>query len=192
MFCFCSSAVATATIPPIPEDYRSWGGAGLVFTSGDLILCGYEPNKKVPAIYGIGGKRESTDTTFYHTAFREAFEELLGVGPSAGIMGALIGAAVPKKTVKIGGGARGYIMIQYGFADLVRFLEIMRRASMRTPFYPRLPRSIEELLTARRCAASTEMTHLCLLPVVSPAPVVSRDLAGDIERIAATEKRAPQ
>lgn len=189
MFCFQRTAITVA--PPIPDDYRTWGGAGLVFTNGDLILCGYEPHKRVPAIYGIGGKRESTDTTFYHTAFREAFEELLGVGPPVELMGALVGAARAQKTVKVGGGGGGYIMIQYSFADLSRFLDIIRRAGVRTPLYARAPRSLEELLVARRCAASTEMTHLCVLPVVTPAPIVSRDLGGDIERIVA-EKRAPQ
>lgn len=187
MFAFCRTV--NTVLPPIPDDYRAWGGAGLVFTNGDLILCGYEPHKKVPAIYGIGGKRESTDTTFYHTAFREAFEELLGMGPPVGLVGTLVAAARPQKTVKVGGSG-GYIMIQYNFADLAAFLNIMRSAGVRTPFYSRMPRSLEELLTARRCRASTEMTHLCMLPVVAPAPIVSRDLGGDIERIAA-EKRAP-
>ena len=175
-------------MPPVAEEYRTWTGAGLVFTNGDLILCGYEPHKKIPAIYGIGGKRESTDTTYYHTAFREAFEEILGVGPPAGLVGTLAGAARPQKTVKVGG---GYIMIQYTFADLAHFLDIMRRAGVRTLFYTKAPRTLEDLLIRRLCRASTEMTHLCVLPVVRPAPMVSRDLASDIEGIA-RQNRLPQ
>ena len=131
MWCFKKNAVAVA-IPPVAEEFRTWTGAGLVFTNGDLILCGYEPHKKIPAIYGIGGKRESTDITYYHTAFREAFEEILGVGPPVGLIGALAGAARSQKTVKVGG---GYIMIQYSFVDLVLFLDIMRRAGVRMPLY---------------------------------------------------------
>jgi hypothetical protein len=188
MLCSCRSSTAIATLPPIAEENRTWAGAGLVFTNGDLILCGYEPHKKVPAIYGIGGKRESTDTTFYHTAFREAFEEILGVGAPAGLVGVLAGSSVPQKIVKVG----GYIMIQYTFADLARFLDIMRRAGVRVPFYAKYPRTVEDLLLRRICKASTEMTHLCVLPVVRPAPIISRDLAGDIESIAASQKRPPQ
>lgn len=186
MWCFQRTAVATA--PPVAEEYRTWTGAGLVFTNGDLILCGYEPHKKIPAIYGIGGKRESTDTTYYHTAFREAFEEILGVGPPVSLVGALVGATRPQKTVKVGG---GYIMIQYTFADLVRFLEIMRSAGVRTLFYTKAPRTVEDLIMRRLCRVSTEMTHLCVLPVVQPAPTVSRDLASDIEGIA-RQNRLPQ
>lgn len=163
-------------------------GAGLVFTNGDLILCGYEPHKKIPAIYGIGGKRESTDTTYYHTAFREAFEEILGVGPPVDLVGTLIAAARPQKTVKVGS---GYIMIQYTFTDLVQFLEIIRRAGVRALFYRKAPRTLEDLLLQRLYSISTEMTHLCVLPVVQPAPIVSRDLASDIEGVA-RQNRLPQ
>jgi hypothetical protein len=106
----------------------------------------------------------------------------------AGHISTLAAAVIPQKTAKAG----GYVMIHYTFADITTFLHVLRRAGMRTPFYARLPRNLEELLTRRICAASTEMTHLCVLPIVSPAPIVSRDLAGDIERIAATEKRAPK
>lgn len=191
MWCFRQNAVATVALPPISEEYRTWAGAGLVFTNGDMILCGYEPHKKIPAIYGIGGKRESTDTTYYHTAFREAFEEILGMGPPAGLIGLLISAARPQKIVKIGGGA-GYIMIQYSFADLMRFLGIMRHSGVRTPFYTKIPRSMEDLLLLRLHKVSTEMTHLCILPVVRPAPIVSRDLASDIESMVASQNRLPQ
>jgi hypothetical protein len=188
MWCFQQNAVATVAIPPVAEEYRTWAGAGLVFTNGDLILCGYEPHKKIPAIYGIGGKRESTDTTYYHTAFREAFEEILGVGPPMTIVGALVGAAIPQKTIRVG----GYIMVQYSFTDLLHFLDIMRRAGVRTPFYTKFPRAIEDLLLRRLHKLSTEMTHLCILPVVRPAPIVSRDLASDIESMVARQNRLPQ
>jgi hypothetical protein len=185
---FRCTRITVARVPSIPEEYRTWNGAGLVFTNGSLILCGYEPNKRFPAIYGIGGKRESTDTTFYHTAFREAFEELLGVAPPRGVTEQMCGAAHSKQIVSVG----GYMMIQYDFADLVTFLRVLRTAGVDSPFYARFPRTVEELLVARRHSASTEMTHLCVLPVVSPAPKVSRDLGGDIERIVRSQNRVPQ
>lgn len=172
MLCF-SSAVVT----PIAEEYRTYRGAGLVFTNGSLILCGYEPNKRVPAIYGIGGKRESGDATYQHTAFREAIEELLGIQKIPERIWNKFLQCIPRRIDMVD----GYIMMQYSFMDLEYFLKAMRGLS--TPFYTRMPRSLEELLLNRNINASTEMTHLCILPIVSPTPSISRDLAYDIARI---------
>jgi 8-oxo-dGTP pyrophosphatase MutT (NUDIX family) len=173
MFCTSRAAVAVAE----PEKYRSYIGAGLVITNGALILCGYEPHKRKPAIYGIGGKRESTDTTYRETAFREAMEELLGL---TAIPPRTLQTMMSRKPCYIEDG-HGYIMLQYSFADLDWFLGRLR--GLRSPFYDRMPRTIAELLLNRRVEASTEMTHLCMVPVVSPTPAISRDLSSDIDRI---------
>ena len=174
---FCLSRTATTAVSPIPDAYRTYRGAGLVFTNGSLVLCGYEPNKHKPAIYGIGGKRESGDTTYRHTAFREATEEILGIRRIPERVWTKLLSREPHGLDMVG----GYIMMYYTFADLEYFLKSMRGLS--TPFYARMPRSLAELLLDRATSASTEMTHLCMVPVVSPTPSISRDLAGDIERI---------
>ena len=175
MFCMGNTAAAVAE----PDKYRSYIGAGLVITNGSLLLCGYEPHKRKPAIYGIGGKREPADTTYRETAFREAMEELLGLHTiPPRILQKLI-RRVPIYTEDV----REYIMLHYSFTDLEWFLGSLR--GLRTPFYDRMPRSLGELLLNRRVETSTEMTHICMVPVVSPAPIISRDLSADIDRIVA-------
>lgn len=174
---FCISCAATTAVSPDFDEFRTYRGAGIVFTNGSLILCGYEPNKRQPAIYGIGGKRESSDPTYRHTAFREAVEELLGIQRIPERIWTKLLARAPHRNNMID----GYIMLYYSFADLEYFLKAMRGLS--TPFYTRMPRTLAELLVDRVSSASTEMTHLCIIPVVSPTPSISRDLAGDIERI---------
>lgn len=175
MFCRTHAAVAVAE----SEKYCSYIGAGLVITNGTLILCGYEPYKRKPAIYGIGGKRESIDTTYRETAFREAIEELLGIT----IIPPRVLKKLTHRTPIYIEDVSGYIMIHYSFMDLEWFLSCLR--GLRSPFYDRMPRSLQELLLNRRVEASTEMTHLCVVPVISPTPLISRDLSADIDRIVA-------
>lgn len=189
MMCCRASSVAVVAAqppPPIPEECRTaWKGAGLIFTNdaaAGLILCGYEPGKRVPAIYGIGGKRESDDDTCYTTAFRETFEELLGIQLPRAQLGRLAGGGRRPRRVDA---AHGYVMFHYTFSDLEAFLKEIRLSRAQSPFYGRFPQTVAELILTRDCKKSTEMQHLCLLPVVSPMPVVSRDLAGDVARIVA-------
>ena len=174
---FCLSRKATAAIGPISEEYRIYRGAGIIFTNGSSILCGYEPNKHKPAIYGIGGKRETVDATYRHTAFREAIEELLGILQIPERVWSKMLSREPQRVDNV----NSYIMMYYTFEDLEYFLKAMRGLS--TPFYTYIPRSLTEPLLGRNTSASTEMTHLCIVPVVSPVPSISPDLAGDIERI---------
>jgi hypothetical protein len=168
----CSSATVEIAEFRIP-----YTGAGLVITNGSSILCGYEPHKRKPAIYGIGGKRESEDPTYRHTAFREAVEELFGIRQIPPAVFAKLVSQNPYRIEDVG----GYIMLYYSFADLEYFLRVLK--SQKTPFYSRMPRGLSELLTERRVEVSTETTHLCILPIINPVPVISADLAHDIIRI---------
>lgn len=186
--CWKESAVAVtaaAAAPlPLPERHREWRGAGLVFLdrAAGLILGGYEPGKRVPAIYGIGGKRDHDDDTVYTTAFREAFEELLAVQLTAAQRARLIGLRRAQWIEEHG----GYIMIHYTFADLTAFLQALSRAGVRSPLYGgACPTTVADLVLKREYRASTEMQQLCLLPLVSPGPTISADLRGDIQRIVA-------
>jgi 8-oxo-dGTP pyrophosphatase MutT (NUDIX family) len=171
---FCTSRTAISVAEP---EIHAYSGAGLIITNGTLLLCGYEPHKRKPAIYGIGGKRESTDTTYRETAFREAMEELLGLR----IIPPRILRTLMNRRPHYIENYQGYIMLCYSFEDLEWFLGRLR--GLRTPFYDRMPRSLAELLLNRRVEISTEMTHLCMVPVVSPTPAISRDLSADIDRI---------
>jgi hypothetical protein len=176
MACYCKKSTNIVNLPPIEETYRTYMGAGTIFTNGDLILCGYEPNKKIPAIYGIGGKKEKSDTTFYHTAFRETFEELFGVGPSNDMIELIVSLNPPKKILK----REDYIMILYDFEDLTNILKIAN--NIKSPLYAKMPKTIEELLLKRNYKISTEMSHICILPVVL-SPAISRNLSNDMKLI---------
>lgn len=175
MACLCKKP-KVIYLPTIEESHRTYMGAGIIFTNGDLILCGYEPNKKVPAIYGLGGKRENFDETFYHTAFRETFEELFGEGLPRGMTELIVSSNPPKKIIK----KDGYIMLLYNFDDLTNILKIASDY-IKPKFYEKIPKTIEELLLKRNCKISTEMTHLCVVPVIAAVPSISRDLGNDMK-----------
>ena len=177
MACLCKKSTNIVTLPPIDEIHRTYMGAGILFTNGDIILCGYEPNKKIPAIYGLGGKKEKSDTTFYHTAFRETFEELFGVVPLNGMIELIVSLNPPKKIFK----KDDYIMLLYNFDDLTEILKIANE--IKSPFYTKMPKTIEELLLKRNCKIPSEMTHLCMIPVIVPTPTISRNLGNDMKLI---------
>jgi len=183
MFFCCGTAAATAataaTAVVVPTE---WSGAGLVFRdkhTSKVILCGYEPRKKYPALYGIGGKRETQDATPYETAFREAFEELCGIVLSKRHLQTLAALHTPYEVET----HHGYVMFHYDFHQLETFLKYLKRQSEKSPFYSQFPQTLGDLLFKRKADVSTEMKQLCLLPLVFPPPPISNDLKEDIRRV---------
>jgi hypothetical protein len=169
----------------------------MIFTDGSVVLCGWEPRKRRPGLYGIGGKAERAldHGDYRQTAVREVIEELYGAVPSARLMetvAAAICGDAGRATVADG----DYLMIRCSFRDLQRLLELVvaARPAMVSPLYPtRLPRTLEELLFARCSAVATEMAQLCLLPVTQQVPRISNDLGGDIIRLwVSSEKALPK
>lgn len=184
--CFCCAGVVVVT-PPDPR-FAAYKGAGMIFTDGSVVLCGWEPRKRKPGLYGIGGKAENAvDRRDYRqTAAREVLEELFGVVPSAALV-----EAVAREFCGDAGRASmvgGYVMIRCSFRDLQRLLRRVAAVRMKSPLYPvRMPRTLEELLLARHSAGSSEMAQLCLLPVAQQVPRISSDLGGDIVRLWAAD-----
>lgn len=191
----CCSAGIPYYQHPIPAKFTTYRGAGMIFENGRVILCGYEPTKRYPALYGIGGKREASDANYRETAAREVLEELFGFQkPSREILHRVL--VVPPRGEEIVG---GYVMIRYGFDDLTAMMLTLR--NLQSPYYRRMPVTVSELVLKRDapCTVDTpciagsnasshtmrgvETLHLCLLPMVTPAPQVSADLAGDIQRL---------
>ena len=166
----------------------------MIFDNGRTILCGIEPSpsteglgklsqsesepsKHTAGLYGIGGKRESTDANYRETAAREMLEELFGFHRPSRMLLQRILLIPPHKETTVS----GYIMLHYGFDDLVKMLLTLRGQT--SPFYDKMPTSISELILARRHVAKAEMSHLCLLPMTYPTLYISSDLANDINRI---------
>lgn len=183
--CCSSNEPLPYYLHPIPAEFTVYRGAGMIFDNGRTILCGAEPGKvkkgRPPALYGIGGKREATDANYRETAAREVIEELFGIHrPSRELIERLLGSCTgPHEETKVD----DYVMLRYRFEDLEAMLAIL--GDQHSPFYTRMPQSVSELVLARRAPATAEMTHLCLLPMVTPSLRISRDLAGDIARLTA-------
>ena len=180
MFFCCGITTAATITAKAVEVPTEWSGAGLVFRdkqNSKVILCGYEPRKKYPALYGIGGKREVQDATPYETAFREAFEELCGIVLSKRHLHSLSTLHTPFEVET----HHGYVMFHYDFHHLETFLKHLKRES--SPFYSEFPQTLGDLLFKRKADVSTEMKQLCLLPLVFPPPPISNDLKEDIRRV---------
>jgi hypothetical protein len=169
---------------PVPERFTTYRGAGMIFDNGRTILCGYEPGKSRPALYGIGGKRETTDADYRETAAREVLEELFGIhrAPRAVLQRILL--TPPREEIMV----HGYVMLRYGFNDLILMLLSLR--DQQSLFYRVIPQTVSDLVLARGRVPGAEMTHLCLLPMVAPAPRVSKDLADDIVRLLSVPPRS--
>ena len=177
-------------MPPPDVRFAAYAGAGMIFTDGSVVLCGWEPRKRKPGLYGIGGKAEDAqDHRDYRlTAAREVLEELYGAVPSRVLIDrvAMTFCSDAASATMVG----GYVMIRCSFANLQGLLRLVSatRPALKSPLYPvRLPRSIEELILKRQSSAATEMAQLCLLPVTQQVPRISSDLGGDIIRLWAAD-----
>lgn len=178
--------------PPDPR-FAAYKGAGMIFTDGSVVLCGWEPRKRKPGLYGIGGKAERTvdHGDYRRTAAREVLEELFGAPPTDRLVDTVAATLCGDvaRTEMVDG---GYVMIRQTFGGLRQLLTLVRASGARSPLYAQMPRTLEELVFTRRSEAATEMAQLCLLPITARAPRVSGDLCGDIERIWAADSAKKQ
>jgi len=133
--------------------------AGCLFTNGTHVLAGYQPNKQFPSINGIGGKPEEGEEPIV-TALREFLEEVFGIYDCVkGI--AEMRRVVPRHIFQ----QKRYVTYIYDFNDLEKMLEIVSGLGVSSPLYADIPRSLVELLFTRM-AVKSEISHLCLLPLV--------------------------
>ena len=133
--------------------------AGCIFTNGTHILGGYQPNKKTPCISGIGGKREGCEE-FVQTAMREMLEELFGIYSRNDLVNSLM--AIPYDRLVISG---DYVSLVYSFDSLEKILEVVR-LNATSPLYNEIPLTLFDLIF-KRLGVNSEISHLCLLPVVN-------------------------
>ena len=156
-----AAPVAVATVPTIPLHM----GAGCVFTDGKHILAGYQPHKKHPGITGIGGHKEEGET-YLQTAYRETIEELFHVSNQQipiGLIDTLVNTMTPRK-IKL---KKKYVLVIFSFTDLESFLKICKKSGLRSPLYPKIPKTLFETIQLRAYDLNAEISVLCLLPVVS-------------------------
>jgi hypothetical protein len=135
----------------------TYSAAGVLITNGRHVLAGYQPARG--AITGFGGKREGDEEPL-ETAWRELFEELLGIEAPA---------LLPRWKLLYSG---DYVLYTCSFADLEALLGLVGSS----PFYTSgSPRSIADLLLSR--SNGTEITELALLPIEGS---VHEELIADI------------
>ena len=158
-------------------DYKSYTSAGVLFTNGIHVLAGYQPNKKNgPVIMGIGGTRDATDTSYLHTALREAVEELLDIDPeikeqiSESLLKELNDNLPPLSHFI----HKGYVTLIYSFEQLERLLKIVNESKhsdvlktkiSKKELYEKFPLTLEELVFRRKRVESAEIRQFVILPL---------------------------
>ena len=135
--------------------------SGIFFTNGELVLCGYQSNKKIPNISGFGGKREDNDKTLIHTAIRETLEELFNIKPDIELINNIILMFNTNKTII----NNDYYLIIYSFDNLELLLQLLQKNNIHSNLYDKFPSNISELIFTRKIDINAEISHLCLLPL---------------------------
>lgn len=135
--------------------------AGCIFTNGIHILGGYQPNKQTPCISGIGGKRDDCEE-FVQTAMREMLEELFGIYARPDFVSALM--AIPYERLIISG---DYVSLVYSFSSLEKILAELVHLNAVSPLYNEMPLTLIDLILKRIVGVDSEISHLCVLPVVN-------------------------
>jgi hypothetical protein len=140
--------------------------AGCFFTDGNLYLAGYQPNKKIPCISGIGGNPEEGETEI-ETAFRELIEELFEISPVPREMQKDLEMNVQPSLRMCN---EGYTILQFTFKDLETILERMSKFDPKSKLYQEFPMTVGDLVLKRIVCSKAEISHLVLLPFVSNTP----------------------
>lgn len=159
--------------------------AGVVFTDGKLMLCGYQPHKAQPCISGIGGKCEVGEDVFT-CAIREMIEELFEIKHAISGLIWTVKEVAPYGVLT----NQGYYMIMYSFEDLERILRLIQTFGLQSPLYDVFPTNLNELLFKRKTdGISAEISHLALLPLIqhneATGSFIDSYLMGDMEAILA-------
>jgi hypothetical protein len=167
----------------VPETYKA---AGTVFTDGNLILGGYQPHKKFPIISGIGGSKTIGETPPY-TAVREMLEELFEFKKiPKDLIDDILEFVPPIHSEKHG----SYIYFIYTFKDLKSILRLVGKHHLKSPLYEIIPDSVWKLVSNRRIDPSVEITHLCILPLVSERLKFDSNFLDDMPSIIKQHPRA--
>lgn len=158
------------------NDINNYTSAGCIFIERNLILSGYQKKNSKYIISGIGGKKENNDKNSLQTAIREMIEELFNVTTlSDKLLNELI-KIKPKKTII----TKNHVNYVFTFFELDEMLEIMNDYKIKSNIYSIFPTCINELLFNRKINNNSEISHLCLLPIVKTKIIIDNDFMNDI------------
>lgn len=172
---------------PLTSYVESYKGAGCLFTNGTHVLAGYQPNKKVPIISGIGGSRLPTETNPLDTALRETIEEFFDVKTvDPETIRDIKSEMYVKKTFVNG----SYHVFVYSFIDLEAMLYIMKVNNLSSPIYRNFPKSLSDLIFRRSANESSEIRELCILPL--ECTTLCKSFTNDLRRLQSNGNNSPR
>jgi len=157
-------------------DINNYTSAGCIFIEKSLILSGYQKKKSKFIISGIGGKKENNDKNPIHTAIREMIEELFNVTTLSDKLFNELIEIKPKKTII----TNNHVNFIFTLFQLDEMLEIMYDYKIKSNIYSVFPTCINELLFNRKINNNSEISHLCLLPIVKTKIIIDDDFMNDI------------
>ena len=151
-------------------------GAGCIFTDGNLVIAGYQPNKIRPIISGLGGSKLKCEDVL-ETAHREFLEEMFGFEKN--VLSKLHFHMQKHFTPQCIFANGNYMNFVYSFEDLVKMLHLFQSFSIQSKFYDKFPQTISELIFNRKNLVDAEVQQIVLLPLVKNI-VISPDFVNDI------------
>ena len=168
------------SLPSPYTTHATYTGAGILFSNPSVALAGVQKYWKVrkgseAVLSGFGGRKEATDLDWFHTAWREVIEELFHVKTVPLIVLYDLRNRLPPADPAVTG---GYVMLRYGFRDLVTALKIIRHYIPTSPLYKVFPITVADLVTRRHPSKEGEIGALALLPThrFKIAPEFQEDL----------------
>ena len=135
-------------------------GSGVLFTNQTNVLAGY--NIKIQSISGIGGKPiENEDPDI--TAIREMLEELFELNHNSNLIYQILNTIKSSKIIN----SNNYYIYIYTFNDLQIILNILNSYNIQSKLYDVFPTDISELILNRKIKEASEISNLCLLPLLT-------------------------
>jgi hypothetical protein len=149
--------------------------AGCLFTNGTHVLAGYQGT-----INGIGGKADEGEEP-QATALRETLEEIFGIYEFD-----IEKVRLPPQKIIV---KKSYTIFVYDFDDLESMCSVLKGSGVKSPMYSEIPTTVWDLIV-KRLPVESEVTALCLLPVVDHPrhmPFVEPYFVSDIRALIKTE-----
>ena len=147
--------------------------AGIMFTDGKLVLCGYSQHKS--QITGIGGKAHENEQ-LVETAIRETIEELFEFEVIPEALLRYLKTCLSFDHVI---GIPAYTVFVMSFTDLQKILDILKMFVLKSDVYSEIPTNLSEMIFNRKVNFSSELSHLILLPCADKIKLES-NLLNDI------------
>ena len=169
---------------PIYTTHSDYRNAGILFTEGPLALAGIQKERTLDltdtgTLSGFGGRRESGDIDWCHTAWREVIEELYNesVLPPTLIM--TLRVKIPLKEPPTYN--NGYVMFRLTFEDLEMALRICAKPKykLHSNLYRTMPLNLKDLLMNRLPISNTEIGSLALIPIARPV-IIAEEFTQDL------------